>query len=98
MIPLPREILIPSDLCSICTYISAVSRLLQNPEPVFLNVYGGQESIPRNEFLQPKCSLAGQYDNPIPRFLAPIDSLKIPALFIPRTGPIPDCRLQPGLH
>jgi hypothetical protein len=27
------------------------------------------------------CSLAGRYDNPIPpRFLAPIDSLKIPAL------------------
>ncbi len=26
------------------------------------------------------CSLAGRYDNPIPtRFLAPIDSLKIPA-------------------
>ncbi len=26
------------------------------------------------------CSLAGQYDNPIPtRFLAPIDYLKIPA-------------------
>ena len=28
----------------------------------------------------PLCSLAGRYDNPIPpRFLAPIDSLKIPA-------------------
>jgi hypothetical protein len=27
------------------------------------------------------CSLAGQYDNPLPpRFLAPIDFLKIPAL------------------
>jgi hypothetical protein len=27
------------------------------------------------------CSLAGRYDNPLPhRFLAPIDSLKIPAL------------------
>ncbi len=24
-----------------------------NPEPVFLNVYGAQESIPRNEFRQP---------------------------------------------
>jgi hypothetical protein len=23
------------------------------PEPVFLNVYGAQESIPRNEFRQP---------------------------------------------
>ncbi len=28
------------------------------------------------------CSLAGQYDNPIPtRSLAPVDCLKIPALF-----------------
>jgi hypothetical protein len=28
------------------------------------------------------CSLAGRYDNPItPRFLAPIDCLKIPALY-----------------
>jgi hypothetical protein len=28
------------------------------------------------------CSLSGRYDNPIPtRFLAPIDCLKIPALF-----------------
>jgi hypothetical protein len=28
------------------------------------------------------CSLAGRYDKPLPpRFLAPIDSLKIPALF-----------------
>jgi hypothetical protein len=49
-------------------------------ETVFLNVYGAPESIPRNEFRQP-CSLAGRYDNPLPpRFLAPIDSLKIPAL------------------
>jgi hypothetical protein len=24
-----------------------------HPEPVFLNVYGGQESIPRKEFCQP---------------------------------------------
>jgi hypothetical protein len=40
-------------------------------EPVFLNVYGAHESIPRNECL---CSLAGRYDNPIPaRCLAPID-------------------------
>ncbi len=50
------------------------------PEPVFSNVYGAPESIPRNEFRQPTCSLAGRYDNPLPpRFLAPIDSLKIPA-------------------
>jgi hypothetical protein len=26
---------------------------LQQPEPVFLNVYGAQESIPRNELRQP---------------------------------------------
>jgi hypothetical protein len=26
---------------------------VQISEPVFLNVYGAQESIPRNEFLQP---------------------------------------------
>jgi hypothetical protein len=38
---------------------------------------------PRNSFLNSAslCSLAGRYDNPIPpRFLAPIDILKIPAL------------------
>ncbi len=30
------------------------------------------------------CSLAGRYDNPIPPwFLAPLDFLKIPALYIP---------------
>jgi hypothetical protein len=54
----------------------------ESSEPVFLNIYGTQESIPRNEFRQPMyCSLAGQYDSPIPpRFLALIDSLKIPAL------------------
>jgi hypothetical protein len=39
---------------------------------------------PRNRFqgmnFASLCSLAGRYDNPIPpRFLAPIDSLKIPA-------------------
>ncbi len=39
---------------------------------------------PRNLFLGMNsaslCSLAGRYDNPIPlRFLAPIDTLKIPA-------------------
>jgi hypothetical protein len=26
---------------------------LKHPEPVFLNVYGAQESIPRNEYHQP---------------------------------------------
>ncbi len=51
-----------------------------NPEPVFLNVYGAQESIPRNESAS-ECSLAGRYDNPnSTRFLAPIDFLKNPAL------------------
>ncbi len=49
-------------------------------EPVLLNVYGS-----RNWFQGMNsgslCSLAGRYDNPIPpRFLAPIDFLKIPAL------------------
>jgi hypothetical protein len=49
-------------------------------EVVFLNVYGAQELIPRMNSAS-LCSLAGQYDNPIPtRFLAPIDFLKIPAL------------------
>ncbi len=57
---------------------------MQYTEPVFLYVYGAPELIPRNEFRQP-CSLAGRYDNPIPRFpprfLAPIDFLKIPAQY-----------------
>ncbi len=45
------------------------------PEPVFLNVYGVQESIPRMNSAS-LCSLAGRYDNPIPtRFLAPVDCL-----------------------
>ncbi len=49
-------------------------------EPVFLNVYGAQESIPRNEFRQPM-QPGGPVRYPIhPWFLAPIDSLKIPAL------------------
>ncbi len=52
----------------------------ESTEPVFLNVYGAQESITRNEFASLR-SLAGRYDNPIPpRLLAPIDCLKIPAL------------------
>ncbi len=52
----------------------------QVTELVFLNVYEAQESIPRNEFRQP---MVGRYDNPIPpRFLDPIDSLKIPAQVI----------------
>ncbi len=42
----------------------------------------GRTLIPRNEFNSASlCNLAGRYDNPIPpRFLAPIDSLKIPPL------------------
>ncbi len=50
-------------------------------EPIFLNVYGAQKSIPRNEFRQPMySSLAGRDVNHIPpRFLAPIYCLKIPA-------------------
>ncbi len=28
-------------------------KIFIEPEPVFLNVYGAQESIPRNEFRQP---------------------------------------------
>ncbi len=40
------------------------------------------------------CSLAGRYDNPIPtRFLAPIDCLKIPALF-----PLPHPHTQLHTH
>ncbi len=43
------------------------------------------------------CSLAGRYDNPIPpRFLAPIDSLKIPAQAM--AGQIDFLELIPGLH
>jgi hypothetical protein len=46
-------------------------------EPVFLNVYGALELIPRNEFR-----------HPIPtQCLAPIDCIKIPALY---TGYIRD--------
>jgi hypothetical protein len=49
-------------------------------EPVFLNVYGAQESISRHQFRQPMYSLAGRYDNAIPtRCQAPIDFFKIPA-------------------
>jgi hypothetical protein len=42
------------------------------------------------------CSLAGQYDNPIPPwFLAPIDFLKIPALAGRYDNPIPTWFLAP---
>jgi hypothetical protein len=52
---------------------------------------------PRNRFQGMNsaglCSLAGRYDNPIPPwFLAPIDSLKIPALY---NNPIPARFLVP---
>jgi hypothetical protein len=61
-------------------YILRALRTFKNiSEPVFLNAYGAQESIPRNDSTS-LCSLAGRYDNPIPtRCLAPIDCLKIPA-------------------
>jgi hypothetical protein len=50
-------------------------------EPVFLNVYGVQESIQGMNSAS-LCNLASRYVNPIsPRFLAPIDSLKIPTLY-----------------
>jgi hypothetical protein len=63
-------------------------KILDMSEPVLLNVYGAPELIPRNEFRQPMC-LAGWYKNPIsPRCLAPIDFLKIPALY---TASIPAC-------
>ncbi len=65
--------------CPPCFLRSAPGTAASTPEPVFLNVYGAQESIPRNNSAS-LCSLAGRYDNPIPpRFLAPIDTLKIPA-------------------
>ncbi len=57
--------------------------LVNMTEPVFLKVSGAQESIPRNEFhhpMKPGCGPVRRY--PIPnRFLAPIDCLKIPALY-----------------
>jgi hypothetical protein len=41
------------------------------------------------------CSLAGRYDNPIPpRFLAPIDFLKIPAQYA-ADNPMPESTLSP---
>jgi hypothetical protein len=49
------------------------------PEPIFINVYGAQESIQGINSAS-LCSLAGRYDNPIStRCLALIDCLKIPA-------------------
>ncbi len=55
-------------------------------EPVFVSVYGAQESIPKNRFRQ--CSLAGLYDNRIVvparqagnRFLGSLRGLQIQAL------------------
>ncbi len=50
------------------------------PEPIFLNVYGAPNWYQGMNSAS-LCSLAGRYDNPIPpRFLAPIDFLKISAL------------------
>jgi hypothetical protein len=41
--------------CFVPYYGQGVKRpvMISLPEPVFLNVYGAQESIPRNEFRQP---------------------------------------------
>jgi hypothetical protein len=49
-------------------------------EPVFLNVYGARLRFQGMNSAS-LFGLAGRYDNPIPpRFQAPIDCLKIPAL------------------
>jgi hypothetical protein len=63
------------------TTCGQLSKPYRNTEPVLLYVYG-----PRNWFQGMNsaslCSLAGQYENPIPPwFLAPIDFLKISALY-----------------
>ncbi len=50
-----------------------------NSEPVFLNVYGARESIPRNEFLLPAYVAWRAGTITFPHFLAPIDCLKSPA-------------------
>jgi hypothetical protein len=63
-----------------CTH---VRRIKEMAEPVFLNLYGAQDSRNRCQGIKSAslCSMAGRYDNPIPtRCLAPIDFLKIPAL------------------
>ncbi len=76
--PIPPQFLAPIDFLKI-------------PERVFLNLYGGQESMPICQGINSAslCSLAGRYDNPIPtRCLAPIDFLKIPALLRSRI-PLP---------
>ncbi len=53
-----------------------------HPKPVFLNVHGAPDWF-QGMNSAGLCSLAGRYDNPIPpRFLAPIDFLKIPALHV----------------
>jgi hypothetical protein len=54
--------------------------VITGPEPEFFKTF----KEPKNRFQgidsARLCSLAGQYDNPIPTlFLAPIDCLKIPA-------------------
>jgi hypothetical protein len=56
-------------------------------EPVFVNVYGAQESIPRNRISQPICSLPVRYDKKGcltgpqagNRFLSSLKGLKIRA-------------------
>jgi hypothetical protein len=42
-----------TESCS-CNYMTVPNRAaLGSPEPVFVNVYGAQESIPKNRFRQP---------------------------------------------
>jgi hypothetical protein len=67
--------------------------VISHTVPVFLNVMG-----PRNRFQGMNsaslCSLPGRYDNPLPpRFLTPINSLKIPALY---TMGLFQCRAEVG--
>jgi hypothetical protein len=62
-----------------CRRCVSFSFFKQSPEPDFLNFYGAQESIPRNQSRQ--AWPGGRYDSPFPTwFLAHIDCLKLPAL------------------
>jgi hypothetical protein len=55
-------------------------RKQSSSETVFLNFKGAHELILRIRFCQPMYSLAGRYDNPIPKWiLAHIDCSKIKA-------------------
>jgi hypothetical protein len=53
------------------SYICKPYSLSRISDTVFLNVFGAQESSPRNQFRQPMYSLAGRNENPIAtQFLA----------------------------